>query len=65
MNSTVAMSAAPIGRPGWPELAFSTASMERKRIALAIRSCFSRCAHGSLAGRDSCVADAWKGLRDT
>ena len=42
VNSTVAMSAQPIGRPGWPELAFSTASMERKRIALAIRSCCSR-----------------------
>ena len=42
VNSTVAMSAVPIGRPGWPEFAFSTASMERKRMALAIRSCFSR-----------------------
>ena len=39
VNSTVAMSAQPMGRPGWPELAFSTASMARKRIALAIRSC--------------------------
>jgi hypothetical protein len=38
-NSTVTISAAPIGRPGWPELAACTASME---IALAIRSCFSR-----------------------
>jgi hypothetical protein len=26
----------PIGMPGWPELAFSTASMARKRIALAM-----------------------------
>ena len=42
VNSTVAMSAQPMGRPGWPELAFSTASMERERIALAIRSCCSR-----------------------
>src|SRR6188768_2326078 len=41
VNSTVAMSAAPIGNPGWPELAFSTASMDRKRMAFAIRSCFS------------------------
>ncbi len=37
VNSTVAMSAAPSGRPGWPELAFSTASMASARMALAIR----------------------------
>ena len=42
VKRTVAMSAMPIGMPGWPEFAFSTASMERKRIALAIRSCCSR-----------------------
>jgi hypothetical protein len=42
VNSTVATSAAPIGRPGWPDLACSTASMASERIALAIRSCFSR-----------------------
>jgi hypothetical protein len=29
------MSAMPIGMPGWPELAFWTASMLRARIALA------------------------------
>src|SRR5690554_2067627 len=29
------MSAMPIGMPGWPELAASTASMARKRMALA------------------------------
>ena len=28
----------PIGRPGWPLFAFSTASRERNRIALAIAS---------------------------
>src|SRR5579863_9185187 len=38
-NSDVAMSAAPIGSPGWPLLAFSTASAERKRMALASVSC--------------------------
>src|SRR5690606_32533486 len=42
VNRTVAMSAAPMGNPGWPEFAFSTASMDRNRIAFAIRSCFSR-----------------------
>ena len=35
------MSAAPMGRPGWPELAFSTASADKKRIALAIWLDFS------------------------
>ena len=29
------MSAMPIGMPGWPELAAWTASMARKRMALA------------------------------
>src|ERR1700712_4797419 len=38
VNRTVATSAQPIGRPGWPELAFSTASMARERRALAISS---------------------------
>src|ERR1043165_2530907 len=38
VNRTVAISAQPMGRPGWPELAFSTASMERERMALAIAS---------------------------
>jgi hypothetical protein len=37
VNSTVAMSAAPIGRPGWPDFACSTASMASARIALAMR----------------------------
>src|SRR5215469_5425952 len=37
-HRTVATSAAPIGRPGWPLLAFSTASRARKRIAFAIAS---------------------------
>ena len=36
MNSTVATSAAPIGRPGWPDLACSTASIAKARMALAI-----------------------------
>jgi hypothetical protein len=36
VNSTVATSAIPIGIPGWPEAALSTASAERKRIAFAI-----------------------------
>src|SRR5690606_30861591 len=36
------MTAQRIGRPGGADVAFSTASMERKRMALAIRSCLSR-----------------------
>src|SRR5579863_2526343 len=34
-HSTSAMSAIPMGAPGWPELAFWTASIERARMALA------------------------------
>ncbi len=41
VNRTVAMSAAPIGRPGWPDFACSTASIASARIALAIRSCWA------------------------
>ena len=32
-HTTYDIGAQPIGRPGWPELAFSTPSMERNRIA--------------------------------
>ena len=42
VNSTVAKSAAPMGRPGWPELAFWTASMLSARMALAMDLCMSR-----------------------
>src|SRR5450631_1464388 len=34
-HSTSAMSAIPIGAPGWPELAFWTASIDKARMALA------------------------------
>src|SRR5690554_3769160 len=34
-HSTSAISAMPMGAPGWPDLAFWTASMERARMALA------------------------------
>src|SRR5690606_627114 len=34
-HSTSAISAIPMGAPGWPELAFCTASMLRARMALA------------------------------
>jgi hypothetical protein len=34
-QSTSAISAMPIGMPGWPDLAFSTASMARTRMAFA------------------------------
>ena len=36
MNSTVATSAMPIGMPGWPDLACSTASIASARSAFAI-----------------------------
>ena len=36
MNKTVATSAMPMGMPGWPDLAASTASMARARMALAM-----------------------------
>ena len=39
MNSTVATSAMPMGMPGWPDLAFSTASMASARMALAMSLC--------------------------
>ena len=35
VNSTVATSAAPMGRPGWPDFACSTASIASARMALA------------------------------
>jgi hypothetical protein len=41
-NRTVAMSAVPIGIPGWPDFAFSTASMASERIAFASLSCCAR-----------------------
>ena len=34
-HNTSAISAIPIGAPGWPDLDFSTASIDKKRIALA------------------------------
>src|SRR6266496_122501 len=37
VNSTVAMSAIPIGMPGWPDLACSTASIASARSAFAMR----------------------------
>ena len=36
VKSVVAMSAQPMGRPGWPELAFSTASIARDRVGQII-----------------------------
>ena len=49
MNSTVATSAAPIGRPGWPDLACSTASMARTRTAFARSEWVTRSA-GAVSG---------------
>src|ERR1700761_6529359 len=43
LNSTVAMSAIPIGAPGWPLLACWTASIDRNRMQSAMsRRCWSR-----------------------
>jgi hypothetical protein len=36
-----AIAAVPIGKPGWPELAFCTPSAERKRRVLIARACKS------------------------
>ena len=36
VKRTVAASAMPMGIPGWPDLAFSTASAAKKRMALAM-----------------------------
>ncbi len=38
-HSASAISAMPIGMPGWPELAFCTASMASARIALTTSAC--------------------------
>ena len=45
-QSATAISAMPIGAPGWPELACWTASIDRARMALAIsadRAAFVAC----------------------
>src|SRR5690606_6918425 len=59
---TVAMSAAPRGRPGWPDLACSTASMLRARMALARRACSTGEVTGSFPVRSKpgsdCAFDA-------
>src|SRR5829696_4699629 len=55
VNRTVAISAAPIGRPGWPDFACSTASMASARIALAMRSWSAR---GDAAVRLAAIDDA-------
>ncbi len=47
VHSTVAASAIPMGMPGWPDLAASTASMDRARMALAS----GLMSAGSIAGR--------------
>src|SRR3954468_3960951 len=50
-NNTVATSAMPIGMPGCPDFAASTASMARARIALAIKG-WAAPAFASEAERD-------------
>jgi hypothetical protein len=48
------MGAQPMGRPGWPLFAFSTPSMDRKRIALMLLLISSSDTFGTaaLAGAD-------------
>src|SRR5436190_24064386 len=46
-HSTYAMGAAPMGSPGWPELAFWTASMARVRMVLM--ASWSRSGVGGIA----------------
>src|SRR4051794_20288078 len=50
-HRATAMSAMPMGAPGWPELACCTASMDSARIALAI--CWA-------SARDADVGEAWE-----
>src|SRR3712207_1923027 len=53
VNSTVAMSAAPMCRPGWPDLACSTASMARTRTAFARLEWVTRSAERGLSTAES------------
>jgi hypothetical protein len=55
VNSTVAMSAAPIGMPGWPEFAACTASMESARMALAMSAWLAGRACGGTVTVAACV----------
>ena len=55
LQSTSAMSAIPIGMPGWPEFARCTASMASARTALA------RSLREGIAAEVSCCADASAG----
>src|SRR5580693_123993 len=58
VNKTVAISAAPIGRPGCPLLARSTASMASARTPLAKRSCSARSGAVPPAGKAEACARA-------
>src|SRR4028119_179711 len=46
VQSTVAASAMPIGMPGWPDFAASTASIASARIAFAMGACLTAAAAG-------------------
>merc|ERR1719183_2021196 len=59
LKSTKVMGAQPMGRPGWPELAFSTASMAGKRMELMhSRVSASIAFSGRVQGRPSQVVTA-------
>ena len=55
LNRTVATSAMPIGMPGWPELAFCTASMASARMALAMSASETAASGFSVLRPGSCV----------
>jgi hypothetical protein len=56
------MSAIPIGMPGWPELAFWTASIASARIALAIKVVVCVGFMGEYAKADEEGGGAWQAL---
>src|SRR6476469_6706447 len=64
-HRATAMSAMPMGAPGWPELACWTASMDSARIALAI--CWASAADGDveLAGDAGAVEGRMEGRGET
>src|SRR5262245_44830971 len=58
VHRTYAIGAAPIGRPGWPEFAFCTASAARNRMVLTASFSSSDCPIDSLTARPARVDTA-------
>ncbi len=59
MNSTVATSAMPMGMPGWPDFAFSTASMASARMALAMAAALAAVGAGRPLGATAAVDETF------